>query len=95
MDDFAAVDEVHEHATPDIIQKLNTATGAPSTGSPVASVTVPWTVLRGLSRNSTLMTFPRPGPGSPRVGKRAPQALSPAPLSLFQINRGAAVVQPE
>lgn len=28
MDDFAAVDEVHEHSTPDIIQKLNTATGA-------------------------------------------------------------------
>jgi phage terminase large subunit-like protein len=25
---FAAVDEVHEHATPEIIQKLNTATGA-------------------------------------------------------------------
>jgi phage terminase large subunit-like protein len=25
---FAAVDEVHEHPTPDIIQKLNTATGA-------------------------------------------------------------------
>ncbi|MDB5409291.1 MAG: terminase [Rhodospirillales bacterium] len=25
---FAAVDEVHEHATPDIAQKLNTATGA-------------------------------------------------------------------
>jgi phage terminase large subunit-like protein len=27
LDDFTVVDEVHEHATPDVFQMLNTATG--------------------------------------------------------------------
>lgn len=57
---FAGVDEVHEHPNPEIIQKLNTATGARR--QPLLSAILPMSSEAGIARQCWFVSPQHPQP---------------------------------